>query len=74
MHQILGWSVLIRVDGLTYSFLGDVDPNLVNGTVNLTSTYFVIGPTYTLLWGNAGPMQVVLRFLHQQNVISLSAA
>ena len=38
MCQILGWSVLVRVDGLTYSFLGDVLPNLNNGTVNLTST------------------------------------
>jgi hypothetical protein len=64
MRQILGWSVLVRVDGLTYSFLGNVDPNLVNGTVNLNSTYFAIGPTYTLLSGNAGPMQVTLRFLN----------
>jgi len=54
----------VRVDGLTYSFLGDVDPNLVNGTVNLNSTYFAIGPTYTQLSGRAGPMQVILRFLN----------
>ncbi|KAF8491815.1 hypothetical protein F5888DRAFT_1619594 [Russula emetica] len=60
--QILGWSVLVRVDDLTYSFLGDVDPNLVNGTVNLNSTFFAIGPTYTLLSGHAGPMQVNLTF------------
>ena len=64
MRQILGWSVLVRVDGLTYSFLGDTDPNLVNGTVNLNSTYFAIGPTYTQLSGRAGPMQVILRFLN----------
>ena len=64
MRQILGWSVLIRIDGLTYSFLGDVDPNLVNGTVNLNSTYFSIGPTNTQLDGNAGPMQVTLRFIN----------
>jgi hypothetical protein len=64
MRQILGWSVLVRVDGLTYSFLGDVDPNLINGTVNLNSTFFAIGPTYTQLSGNAGPMQVILRFLN----------
>jgi hypothetical protein len=64
MRQILGWSVLVRVDGLTYSFLGDVAPNLVNGTVKLNSTFFAIGPTYTQLAGNAGPMQVTLRFLN----------
>ncbi|KAI0278696.1 hypothetical protein BGY98DRAFT_1186430, partial [Russula aff. rugulosa BPL654] len=61
--QILGWSVLVRVDNVTYSFLGDVDPNLVNGTVNLNSTYYAIGSTYTLLSGHAGPMQVNLTFL-----------
>jgi hypothetical protein len=49
---------------LTYSFLGDVNPNLANGTVNLNSTFFAIGPTYTQLSGNAGPMQVILRFLN----------
>ena len=64
MGQVLGWSVLVRVDGLTYSFLGDVPPNLVNGTVNLNSTFFAIGPTYTQLSGNAGPMQVNLTFLN----------
>ena len=66
MGQILGWSVLVRVDGLTYSFLGDVDPNLVNGIINLNSnsTFFAIGPTYTQLSGHAGPMQVILRFLN----------
>jgi hypothetical protein len=64
MRQILGWSVLVRVDGLTYSFLGDVDPNLVNGTVNLNSTFFAIGPTHTVLSGHAGPMQVNLTFLN----------
>jgi hypothetical protein len=63
MRQILGWSVLVRVDNVTYSFLGDVDPNLVNGTVNLNSTYYAIGSTYTLLSGHAGPMQVNLTFL-----------
>jgi hypothetical protein len=60
--QILGWSALIRVDGLTYSFLGDVAPNLYNGTVNLTS--IAITPTQTVLIARAGPMQVNLTFLN----------
>ncbi|KAF8497612.1 hypothetical protein F5888DRAFT_1923669 [Russula emetica] len=60
--QILGWSVLVRVDGLTYSFLGDVLPNLYNGTVNFTS--IAITPTQTAVTARAGPMQVNLTFLN----------
>ena len=60
--QILGWSVLVRVDGLTYSFLGDVHPNLYNGTVNFTS--IAITPTQTAVTAQAGPMQVNLTFLN----------
>jgi hypothetical protein len=70
MRQILGWSVLVRIDDLTYSFLGDVDSNLVNGTVRLNSTFFAIGPTYTLLSGHAGPMQVNLTFHNPIEVCS----
>ena len=60
--QILGWSVLVRVDGLTYSFLGDVPPNRNNGTVNLTN--IVITPTQTVVTARAGLMQVNLTFLN----------
>ncbi|KAF8497614.1 hypothetical protein F5888DRAFT_1613618 [Russula emetica] len=60
--QTLGWSVLVRVDGLTYSFLGDVLPNIYNGTVNLTS--YGNTPTQTVFTGNTGPMQVNLTFLN----------
>ena len=60
--QILGWSVLVRVDGQTYSFLGDVLPNLYNGTVNFTS--IAITPTQTVVAAQAGPMQVNLTFLN----------
>jgi hypothetical protein len=60
--QVLGWSVLVRVDGLTYSFLGDVLPNLYNGTVNFTS--IAITPTQTAVTARAGPMQVNLTFLN----------
>ena len=60
--QTLGWTVLVRVDNLTYLFLGDVDPNLINGTVN--STNFMVGPSSTILGGQAGPMQVNLTFLN----------
>ena len=60
--QILGWSVLVRVDGLTYSFLGDVVGNLYNFTVNSTS--ITITPTQTVVTAQAGPMQVNLTFLN----------
>jgi len=60
--QILGWSVLVRVDGLTYSFLGDVSSTLYNGTVNFTS--LAITPTQTSFTAQAGPMQVNLTFLN----------
>jgi hypothetical protein len=71
MYQILGWSVLVRVDGLTYSFLGSVASNLVNGTVNRTSVE--IGPVNTFLGGQAGPMQVNLTFSNPIEVRSLSS-
>ena len=61
-YQILGWAVLVRVDGLTYSFLGDVSSNLYNGTVNFTS--IAITPTQTVVTAQAGPMQVNLTFLN----------
>jgi hypothetical protein len=62
--QILGWSVLVRIDGLTYSFLGDVPGGSasLNGTVNVTDT--VITPTQTVVAAQAGPMQVNLTFLN----------
>jgi hypothetical protein len=62
LYQILGWSVLVRVDGLTYSFLGDVVLSILNGTVNLTS--HTVTPTQTVVTGQAGPMQVNLTFLN----------
>lgn len=64
VSQILGWSVLVRIDGLTYAFLGDV-PGVsasLNGTANVTDT--VITPTQTLVVTQAGPMQVNLTFLN----------
>ena len=60
MFQVLGWSVLVRVDGLTYSLLGSVASNLVNGSVNSTALEF--GPVETVLIGQAGPMKVTLNF------------
>ncbi|KAI0278702.1 hypothetical protein BGY98DRAFT_916704, partial [Russula aff. rugulosa BPL654] len=63
LSQILEWSVLVRVDGLTYSFLGSVDSNIVNGSVNSTSFGFgSLGPANTMLFGQAGPMQINLTF------------
>jgi hypothetical protein len=52
----------VRVDNLTYLFLGDVDPNLINGTVNETNV--MASPSSTILTGQAGPMQVSLTFLN----------
>ena len=60
--QILGWAVLVRIDGLTYSFLGDQPTSYLNGTVNVTDT--VITPTQTVVAAQAGPMQVNLTFLN----------
>jgi hypothetical protein len=63
--QILGWAVFVRVDGLTYSFLGDeglVPGGPLNGTVNFTN--IVVTPTQTVIAAQAGPMQVNLTFLN----------
>ena len=54
----------MRIDGLTYSFLGGVPTGpsaSLNGTVNVTDT--VITPTQTVVAAQAGPMQVNLTFL-----------
>jgi len=70
--QVLGLSVLVRVDNnQTYSILGDVDPNLINGTVN--GTRILAGPSSTILSGQAGPLQVNLTFLNPIEVRSRSS-
>ena len=61
----------MRVDNVTYSVLGSVVSNLVNGTVNLKSVRF--GPAGTSLGGQAGPMQVELTFLNPIEVRSHSS-
>ncbi|KAH9171796.1 hypothetical protein EDB89DRAFT_2096462 [Lactarius sanguifluus] len=58
--QILGWAVLVRIDGLTYSVLGN--ERGLNGTANVTDT--VITPTQTVIATQIGPMQVNLTFLN----------
>ncbi|KAF8491808.1 hypothetical protein F5888DRAFT_1619585 [Russula emetica] len=60
--QVLGWSVLVRVDNLTYWFLGDGRSYPYNATVNFTS--IAVTPTQTVLTAQAGPMQVNLTFLN----------
>ena len=74
--QILGWSVVFRVDGLAYSFLGDVLSSSHNATVNFTS--IAITPTQAVVTAQAGPMQVNLTFLNPIEVrftlLSLSAS
>ena len=71
VSQILGWAVLVRIDGLTYSFLGAVPEGTasMNGTVNVTNT--VITPTQTVVAAQAGPMQVNLTFLNPIEVRNL---
>jgi len=61
LFQILGWAGFVRVDNVSYSFLGDSP--LVNGTItNLTN--IVITPTRTVVTSRAGPMQVNVTFLN----------
>ncbi|KAH9020013.1 hypothetical protein EDB85DRAFT_1872770 [Lactarius pseudohatsudake] len=63
--QTLGWSVFVRIDGLTYSFLGGDPGNTVasvNATVDVTNT--VITPTQTVISAQAGPMEFNLTFLN----------
>ena len=59
----------MRVDGLTYSFLGDAPFN--NGTVNLMNT--VVTPTQTVLTAEAGRMQFNLTFLNPIEVRLVSS-
>ncbi|KAF8273701.1 hypothetical protein EI94DRAFT_1715629 [Lactarius quietus] len=59
--QILGWAVFVRIDELTYSFLGD-EPLTSMNPVNVTD--MVITPTQTVVAAQAGPMQVNLTFLN----------
>ncbi|KAH9041442.1 hypothetical protein EDB84DRAFT_1267178 [Lactarius hengduanensis] len=58
--QVLNLVVLVRVDTITYLFLGNA--STVNTTVNLTDV--VISPTQTKLTADAGPMQINLTFLN----------
>ncbi|KAH8997908.1 hypothetical protein EDB92DRAFT_1305914 [Lactarius akahatsu] len=60
INDNLSIPVHVRVDGVTYSFLG-YSPS-VNGTVNLTNT--VITPTQTKLTAQVGPMEFNLTFLN----------
>jgi hypothetical protein len=68
---MLGWSVLVRVDNVTYSLLGSVVSNLINSTVNMTSVG--IDPAQTSLSGRAGPMQINLTFSNPIEVRSHSS-
>ncbi|KAH8997909.1 hypothetical protein EDB92DRAFT_1792338 [Lactarius akahatsu] len=60
INDNLSIPVHVRVDNITYAFLGS-SPS-VNGTVNLTNT--VITPTQTKLTAQAGPMEFNLTFLN----------
>jgi len=57
--QPLGWTLLARIDGLTYSLLG-AEVN-VNGTANLKN--IVVTPTRTLVIAQAAHMELNLTFL-----------
>ncbi|KAH9021897.1 hypothetical protein EDB85DRAFT_2293347 [Lactarius pseudohatsudake] len=61
----LPWYFLLRIDGLTYSFMDGGSPLVIdhlNGTVNITDT--VVTPTRTMISTRAGPMQVNFTFLN----------
>ncbi|KAH9026764.1 hypothetical protein EDB85DRAFT_1868788 [Lactarius pseudohatsudake] len=58
--QVLNLVVLVRVDNITYLFLGNA--STVNTTVNLTNV--VVSPTQTKITADAGPMQINLTFLN----------
>jgi hypothetical protein len=42
--------------------MGDVDPNLINGTIN--ASWVTVGPSSTILSAVAGPMEMNLTFLN----------
>ncbi|KAH9007398.1 hypothetical protein EDB84DRAFT_1426288 [Lactarius hengduanensis] len=58
--DVLDLVVLVRVDNITYLFLGNA--STVNTTVNLTDV--AVSPTQTKLTADAGPMQINLTFLN----------
>ncbi|KAH9064487.1 hypothetical protein EDB87DRAFT_1680356 [Lactarius vividus] len=60
INDNLSIPVHVRIDGVTYSFLG-YSPS-VNGSVKLTNT--IITPTQTKLTAQVGPMQFNLTFLN----------
>jgi hypothetical protein len=63
--QTLGWLVLVRVDGVTYTFGEDGIYVDTNGTLTLPNlTNVVVTPTQTMFAARAGPMQVNLTFLN----------
>ena len=74
LSQDIGWTVFVRVDGLTYWFLGfetgtgnvtvpsGVPTTATGGAVNFTNV--VVTPTQTVIVAQAGPMQVNLTFLN----------
>ena len=74
LSQGIGWTVFVRVDGLTYWFLGfetgtgnvtvpnGVPTTATGGAVDFTN--LVITPTQTVIVAQAGPMQVNLTFLN----------
>ena len=62
LSQDTAWPVLVRVDNVTYSFLGAALGMGVNNTVNLTN--IVVTPSQIVLTAQAGPMQVNLTFLN----------
>ncbi|KAH9027633.1 hypothetical protein EDB85DRAFT_2291503 [Lactarius pseudohatsudake] len=60
--DVLNLVVLVRVDNITYLFLGNA--STVNTTINLTDVVVTVSPTQTKLTAEAGPMQIILTFLN----------
>lgn len=57
-NGVLGWTGLARIDGITYSWLGDAQDVLTSNVTNVNIT--ATRTTFTL---EAGPLELVVTFL-----------
>jgi len=67
LFQILGWVVLLRVDGYTYSFFGNASTSPVVGggaLYEMENAMVTVTPTQTIVSAEAWDMQVNLTFLN----------
>lgn len=60
LQSLLGWQGAIRVDNITYSWMG-YEPVLLNHTANVTDVQ--ITPTQSVYLMEAGPVNLTVTFL-----------